>query len=247
MNKTTAGIIVVVVIVVGGAALLMNKPNNQLASNIGNNGPKGRVVFSITDGAMNMGNVSEITIQVSNVAVHSVQGLQSDWTTVSTTPHIYNLLTLNANNKTDLLLDTNMQIGTYDQVRLLIDSVTIKMKDGSTKIAKLPSGELKLNTTLVVTADKTSSINFDFLADKSLHMTGNGTYIFAPVIRTKVKSETEINVNENDHGVQITGGHDDEDKTEGMDIDGEIKSNFQIDSKEKLNIDANDRINREND
>src|SRR3989344_5976957 len=133
--------------------------------------------------------------------------------------------------------EANVKAGTYDQVRLVVDSVAIKTKAGETKVAKLPSGELKINTVLVVNANTTSSINFDFLADKSLHTASDGNYIFAPVVKTETKSNASVSVNAS-NVVTITGGRIDNTNTVGMDIDGSIEVNFQIDSKQKLDLDA---------
>jgi plastocyanin len=246
MNKTIIGIIIAVVVIVGGIYLVTRSANAPGAPSVSSNtaqqnqtaGPQGRVVFSMTDAALDMGNVVGINLAVTSIDVHnSVNG----WTNVSTTPRTYDLLVLNATNQTALLADTSIQAGTYDQVRLTIDSVTIKMKDGTTKLAKLPSGVLKLHTTLVVNADKTSNINFDFLADKSLHLTGNGTYIFTPVIKTKVKGDAKVEIDASNR-VSVTDGKDEGENNEGMDVNGEFKPNFQINDNQKLNIDSNNNI-----
>lgn len=250
MNKTIIGIIIAVVVIVGGIYLMTRTPDiTQTTSDTGSNAlsttqqnqaavAQGRVVFSITDAALDMGNVVGINVAVTSIDVHNnVNG----WTNVSTTPRTYDLLVLNATNQTALLADTSIQAGTYDQVRLTIDSVTIKMKDGTTKMAKLPSNKLTLHTTFVVNANKTSNINFDFLADKSLHLTGNGTYIFAPVVKTKVRGDAKIEIDESNR-VRVTDGKDEGENDEGMDVNGEFKSNFQIKSGEKLDVDSNGAI-----
>ena len=195
---------------------------------------EGRVVFSVTDVAANMSTISEINMKVNSVYVHSNQ---SGWVTISTTPRVYNLLSLDARGESEFLAEANVKAGTYDQVRLVVDSVAIKTKAGETKVAKLPSGELKINTVLVVNANTTSSINFDFLADKSLHTASDGNYIFAPVVKTETKSNASVSVNAS-NVVTITGGRIDNTNTVGMDIDGSIEVNFQIDSKQKLDLDA---------
>ncbi|MES3031733.1 MAG: DUF4382 domain-containing protein [Patescibacteria group bacterium] len=237
MNKTL-GIIILILVVLGGVYLLTSNPSSAPVTSDNTNqntGARGRVVFSVTDAAANMSAISEINMKVSSVAVHSAT---SGWMTVSTTPKTYSLLELNAESKSELLADADIKAGTYDQVRLMVDSVTIKTTAGATKTAKLPSGELKINTNLVVNADETASLNFDFLADKSLHITGNGSYIFAPVVKTETKSDANVSVDANSV-VTVTGGRLDDTKTIGMDIDGSVKLNFQIDAKKKLNLDSN--------
>lgn len=248
MNKTIIGVIVVILIIVGGLTLLGREPATNTETNSStaqqNNqavDSRGRVVFSVTDAAANMSTISEINMTVSRVDMHSSA---SGWTTVSSTPRTYNLLELKASGESKILADVNAKAETYDQVRLMVDSITVKTKAGTTKQAKLPSGELKINSKVVVNRDETSSVNFDFLADKSLHMTGNGQYIFAPVVKTEAKSDTQVAINA-DSTVDISGGRVDDESTSGMDVDGTVKLNFEIKGNQKLNIGSDNVIKLE--
>ncbi len=245
MNKTI-GVIIGLIVVIGGIYLITRTPKTTTDNTYGTTedqststtGAKGRVVFSVTDAAVDMKTISEINMKVNSVDVHNNT---TGWMTVSTTPRTYSLLSLNARNESELLADIQAGVGTYDQIRLMVDSISVKTKAGATKEAKLPSGELKINTTLVVTADNTASVNFDFLADKSLHTTGNGGYIFAPVVRTESKSDADVSIGTGSV-VTIIGGHVDSSNSVGMDVDGSIKLNFQIKSDQKLDLDANNMI-----
>jgi len=202
---------------------------------------EGRVVFSVTDVATDMSTISEINMKVSKVEMHSEA---SSWVTVSSTPKTYNLLSLNARSEFELLADVKAKAGTYNQVRLTVDSISVTTKGGATKTAKLPSGELKINTNLMVVADQTSSVSFDFLASKSLHMTGSGEYVFAPVVKTESRSNADVTVGTNSV-VTIGGGKVDDENTSGMDIDGSVKINFEIKANQKLNIESTDKIKLE--
>lgn len=246
MNKIVIWVIVGIIVVVGGIYIFTlptgdTSEINSVSQDEQKNSAQGRVVFSITDAAVDMSTISEINMKVNSVDVHSSV---SGWTTVSSTPRVFSLLMLNAQNKSELLADVDLKTGTYDQVRLMVDSIAVKTKAGVTKEAKLPSGELKINTLLVINADETSSVNFDFLADKSLHTTGNGSYIFAPVIKTESRSDADVSVG-TDSSVKISGGKMDDSNTVGMDIDGSVKVNFQINTKQKLNIDGSNVIKLE--
>jgi hypothetical protein len=233
MNKTL-GIIIVLLVILGGAFYLSNNTVEKSDSNKSGKmkSTEGRVVFSVTDAAADMGAVSKITLKISKVEVHSAA---DGWVTVSTTPRTYSLLELNARNEFELLADVNVKANTYDQARLTTDGVSIQTTDGATHTAKLPSGVLKINTELAVRAGETSSMSFDFIANKSLHITGNGQYIFAPVIKAETKSNTNVEVNTNGI-VEISGGRTDEVSNVGMDIDGSVKADFQIKAAEKLEI-----------
>jgi len=243
MNKKV-GIIVTIVVVVGGILYFTSKTPDTYKSTGSNANTqnknyvtKSRVVFSVTDAAVDMKTISEINVKISNVRIHGAEG----WTTVSSAPKTYSLLTLNAKNESKLLADIKMDTGTYDQIRMTIDSISVKTKAGATEEAKLPSNELKISTFLLVKELSASSLNFDFLADKSLHQTGNGKYIFAPVIKTQTVSGANVKVNA-DSSVDFSGGHMDYLNSIGMDVDGSIKLDFQVDANAKLNIDSNNVI-----
>jgi len=61
-------------------------------------------------------------------------------TTISTTPHTFNLLDLAQNNPV-VLADTAVAPGIYTQIRLILDSnATITLTDGTTYPLKVPSG-----------------------------------------------------------------------------------------------------------
>ncbi|MFZ2149594.1 MAG: DUF4382 domain-containing protein [Minisyncoccia bacterium] len=245
-NKVALGVILGIVVVIAGVIFMMSRPIDTAENNNFNSGSEqsenievgGRAVFSVTDAAADMGAVSEINMQITSVEVYNAT---SGWTTVSTTPRVFNLLDLKARNESELLADADLQSGTYDQIRLMVNSVAVKTKAGAIKIAKLPSNQLLINSNLVVTADKTSSINFDFLADKSLHTTSKGEYVFAPVVKTETRSSSEVTITASGV-VNINGGNVDDMKTVGMDIDGSMKTNFQLKSGQKLNINSSNVI-----
>ncbi|OGJ08718.1 hypothetical protein A3I95_03515 [Candidatus Nomurabacteria bacterium RIFCSPLOWO2_02_FULL_44_12] len=243
-NKAMWWVIVAIIVVVGGIYWYMQSPatENNSSSTTGEEnqttGAQGRVIFSVTDAAADMSAISEINMRISRV---DIQSSTSGWVTASTTPRTYDLLALDVSGESKLLADVGAAAGTYNQVRLVVDSITVKTKAGATKTAKLPSGELRINTVLVVNANSVSSVNFDFLADKSLHTTGSGEYIFAPVVKTETRSGASVSVDANSK-VSISGGRVDSSNTVGMDIDGTVKLNFQLKSDQKLNLGINNVI-----
>ena len=198
---------------------------------------QGRAVFTMADAAADMGTVSSVKVTVDQVKVHSnAQG----WVTASSIPRTYDLLQLKADGSQALLADAQLKSDTYDQVVLQISQVTVVDAQGS-HTAKLPSNELKLKGDMVVEADATTVAKFDFIADESLHVTGNGKYIFAPVVKTEVKSNANVAVNALGE-VSITGGKIDDTKTVGMDVDGSVKLDFEIPKNKKIDIDADNKI-----
>jgi hypothetical protein len=47
---------------------------------------------------------------------------------------------------------------------------------------RIPSGKVKLNREFAVENDSTTTMLLDFDGDRSIHQTGNGTYMMSPVI-----------------------------------------------------------------
>jgi hypothetical protein len=255
MNKTILGIIIAVLLIIGGLYFFggssttteTNTDTNSNTSQNQNNNTngqqqvgvegQGRVVFSVTDAAIDMTTISEINLSVSKIEMHhSLNG----WSTASTASKTYGLLALNAKQQSQLWADVKMNSGTYDQIRLTVDAVSVKTAKGVTKTAKLPGNILTIKTLLAVSKDQNSTVNFDFLAKDSLYTTEIGDYVFAPVVVTETQSSVNLSIKSG--VVNITSGRIDNTSTVGMDIDGSVKPNFKIDGSKKLQVDANGTI-----
>src|SRR3989344_1103876 len=199
----------------------------------------GRAVFTMTDDADNLGAVTSIKVTIDSVKVLSENEV---WAEVSSKQQTYDLLKLKASGTQVLLADYNLASGTYQQVRLDISKVVVTDASGD-HVAKLPSGELKIVGKLVVKENSTSTVKFDFIADKSLNLTGNGLYIFAPVIKFEIRENANVDINYKDN-VRISGGKINENTEVGMDIDGNVGEGNKIKSDSKLSVNGN-RINEE--
>ena len=196
---------------------------------------QGKVVFGITDHAEDINGVSSIFITVNKIEIHSEA---NGWATVSNETKQYDLLALKQSGAVSLLANANINVGTYDQVRLMVDKIVV-VKNGVEEEAKLPSGELKMMQNIVVNADKTVTVVFDFIADKSLHITGNGKFIFTPVIKVKKTSNASLELT-SDNEITILGGDQEDDEDFGMDEKGEVKNNFELEG--NLEIDDKNEI-----
>ncbi len=192
---------------------------------------QGRAVFTVTDATAALTNVTAVNITVTKVEAHSAT---EGWVTVSTATKQYDLLKLKQTNTAELLADANLAAGTYDQIRLEISKVEVTA-NGTTQEAKLPSTSLKIVGNLTITAGQTSTAALDFMVDKSLHITGNGKYILAPVVRLETKDDASVTIESNDK-VDVNSGATESDETEGMDEKGEMKSGFEL--KDNLELDA---------
>src|SRR3990167_3944611 len=189
---------------------------------------QGKVVFAVTDDTAELKDISAINITINEISVHSEA---KGWVVVSNATKEFDLLQLKSSGALELAAESNLAAGTYDQVRLNISKVVI-IKAGQSIEAKLPSNKLTLNGNLVVNADTTSTITFDFLADKSLHMTGNGKFILTPVVRLETKSCADVSFE--GKKVKIKGGKIEHENTHGMDENGKIKVGIRFDDKDEL-------------
>ncbi|MDO8512883.1 MAG: DUF4382 domain-containing protein [bacterium] len=230
MNKLII-LVIVIIVAIGGFVMLKQADKNE---------DTGRVVISVTDAAVDMTNISEITMTVNKVELHSEA---TGWVTASSATRTYSLLDLKARGESALAADANIAAGTYNQIRVTIDNIQVKTNTGTVSEAKLPSGQLKLNGEIVVNAEEITSVNLDFLASASLHMTGKGMYVFAPVVHMEVRSDVKIGISEDDKDdkdeveeVEIEDGKIEEEIDAGMDVDGEVKKDFEINANAKVKI-----------
>ncbi|MEK6871900.1 MAG: DUF4382 domain-containing protein, partial [Nanoarchaeota archaeon] len=236
-KKSQAGFIMLVflVVIIGAAGYyyyFLNNGNNPFGSQ--NNG---RVVFAITDAATNMQSVSQVLVTVESIQTHStIDG----WVNVSSSAKTFDLLVLKSQNKLELIADSNVKPGNYDQVRMQISKVIVVDSSGEHE-AKLPSNRLKINTELEIKEDATATAVFDFIADESLHVTGNGKYILAPVIQVETRSDADVNL-ENNNAVVIKGGNVKSNKKVGMDASGNVDVNLNIPADADIDIDTEGKI-----
>lgn len=230
------------VILAGAGAYVYFSGNGSLANPLNSSGTsspsgteaglRGQAVFSVTDAAMSIRNVNEVMLTVDKV---EVQGAALGWVAVSNDTKRYNLLALNASGKAQVLANASLAAGKYQQVRLHVSDAAVSEKSGAVKHAKLPSGELKIVGGFTVATDTSASITFDFMADKSLHLTGQGQYIFAPVVKTEMRSDAQVVVAA-DGSVSVNGGNVEARTNAGMDIDGTVKANFVLDANSNLEL-----------
>ena len=195
-------------------------------------GGTGRAVFLITDAAADMGAVTKVEVTVDSVSAHSSE---SGWVTVTDAPQTYDLLALKAEGQTSLLADVQLKEGTYQQVRLMISKVMVTDDEG-THEAKLPSGDLKIVTDLVVAANTTAAITFDFLADESLHTTGSGGYVLAPVIQVETRDDAEVDASDEDD-VKVEGAVKSKIAV-GMDASGNVGEGLNIEADDELAVEG---------
>lgn len=199
----------------------------------------GTVFISFTDATTDIQNISEISMSVKKVELYSsTQG----WVTVANDSKKYELLDLHAKGQTKIYASIKVPEGTYTRSRVSIDNVVVRTKSGAEKTATVPSKTWDLDSRVVVKANKDSSVRYDVLADKSIHATAKSEYIFAPVVVVETRSDASVSTASADGVITINGGSVDSSTTVGMDIDGSIKSNFQLNLSSKLELNSSGTI-----
>jgi hypothetical protein len=165
----------------------------------------GTIEVRVTDAPPEYGNIKNIWVEVldaeeEGIAVHKAatdeQG-EGEWITIPITgENPFDLLLLDKENMEALLGDSQVVAGKYTQIRMTVEEVTVIFEgdteeelDDIEKIAKLPSGKLKFIQPFEVIDGGTTIILIDFLADKSLTITGKGDVIFKPVIKLTVSGK----------------------------------------------------------
>ena len=191
----------------------------------------GRAVFVITDAAADMGSVTSVKITIDSIKVHSES---EGWVDVSSNSETYDLLQLKAEGKNELLADIELKEGNYDEIKLDISKVVVTDAQGEHE-AKLPSGELKIKSELNVESNLTSSASFDFVADESLHVTGNGRYIMAPVIVVETRENADVEI-KSGSSVEVKSGRVRTNVKIGMDLDGNIGIGVKVPSNLNLSV-----------
>ncbi|MBI4895862.1 MAG: DUF4382 domain-containing protein [Candidatus Aenigmarchaeota archaeon] len=223
MKKLTT-IILVSVFAVAVIAGCIGQSNSQGTdySTGGTPSYKGNSYFTVTDAAANMGAVSSVKITFDSLKVHSAQ---QGWVNVSSSTQTYDLLKLKAEGTQSLMANTQLNPDSYDKIRLNVQSVVVTDANGDHQ-AKLPSNEFIVITELVVKANTTSTAAFDFIVDESLHTTGKGDYIMAPVVQLDTRENATIDVSSSTN-VKISGGKSSVIKV-GMDIKGNVGVGLKI-------------------
>jgi len=195
---------------------------------------QGTVTFTLTDKAESLDNFQYILVQLSGVSVHKSGG---QWVTMKNTPPLFDLLKLyKAEQANAFLAEFNLDVGTYDQFRFDIGSMVLVTKDGVYHEAKVPSREVRLTMNLVVEKGNKSSVSVDIMSNKSIHRTGDGKYIFTPVLNLETRSKLSQTQVLSTGMVTLIGGKTDMSMMSGMDENGDIRRDFVFDANTEFEI-----------
>lgn len=229
MSKGTAvTIIILVILVIAGFWVFGNNPESEPAEG------KGRLYVSVTDAAADMSTINEVELEIESIEVLSET---KGWTEVSSDSETYSLLELNADGSVVLHDTADLDPETFTKVRVMVGDVTVDSETEGEVEAVLPSGMITFDADVVVEEGEDSVLKLDFKADQSLHITGNGEFIFAPVVEAKTTSGAEVDI-ESGNKVKVTGGNMDTRTNIGVDLDGQTKVNFRLENTQGLELEV---------
>ena len=140
----------------------------------------------------NPAHYDEVNVSVERVEVNRSQGDQG-WETISEPNEVYNILEL-VNGEFAVLADAELETGTYQQIRLILDDNNSIVIDGETYPLTVPSGAqtgLKLNINAEIEEGIVYTLLLDFDADRSVVKRGmQDHYNLRPVIRATAEAES---------------------------------------------------------
>ncbi|MCC5940833.1 MAG: DUF4382 domain-containing protein [Balneolaceae bacterium] len=136
------------------------------------------------------GNYEAVYVDIQAVRIHrssDAEDGESGWIDINTEPMIVDLLQL-TNGKFEILGETDLEPGRYNQLRLILGENNEVVIDGETHNLTTPSAQqsgLKLQLNADIEGGQMHTLILDFDASRSIVRAGNsGMYILKPVIRT---------------------------------------------------------------
>lgn len=193
----------------------------------------GTVYFLIKDMPANMESVSSLEITISKILVHTSD--DDRWVTVSNTPKTFDLVSLQDSDLFGLLSDNRLEVGNYNQIRFEISKVKAVVNSQKTTV-KIPSNTIKVNYDLEVLYGNGNVVLLDFILNESIHATGEGKLIFAPVIHLENYNGATVSVNEDK--ATLKGGNKKSSIEVGMDENGVVAPGNKVRADVELTIDS---------
>ncbi len=168
------------------------------------NGQTGSLLVKITDAPFPIDLVEEANVTITKIEIRMEEdSTEYPFKTLFEGSEKLNLLELR-NGITETLVDMEMPAGTYNLIRIYVDSASIKVKDQGEFAVKVPSGsqtgiKLFIEPGLSVAGGLTSEVLIDFDLDNSFRLQGNmhspagiKGFIFRPVIRAVNNTEAGV-------------------------------------------------------
>lgn len=194
--------------------------------------PVGSAYFTISDPGNALEGVTSIKLAVSGISIH--ESGADTWIQVLSEERTFDLIELKLQEVKSLVAEANLTPGSYNQVRLDVSKVMVTL-NGVEKEAKLPSNVLKINVDLNVVDGEAVVLNFDFLANESLHTTTEGGLIMAPVLR--LEEFSGATVEKQGKNIEVTASRSRKENKVGMDEAGVVGAGKGIPPEAELETD----------
>ncbi|MBI4180323.1 MAG: DUF4382 domain-containing protein [Chloroflexi bacterium] len=135
--------------------------------------------------------VKSAVVYLSDIEVHKVSGNASDntsgWVPIIGAPASFDLMDVIGVEQ--ILGSANITAGRFTQIRMKVTKVEGITTDNVSYTAEVPSGELKIVRPFNVGGGKRTVLTLDFDGRKSLIQTGQGKFLFKPVVKLLLEKE----------------------------------------------------------
>lgn len=210
-------------------------PSTNAQTNIENS--NSRVIFAVTDKSTPLGGIKSVYMNIEKLWVYNDK---LGWQDIKLgNPKTYDLIELQRGGTIKLLYDTNLPVGNYTEIQMKIGTVVIIPIIGNSKIAKILSPDIKFGGRFTTKAKESTVVIYDFILDKSLHLTTDNEYIFAPVIEERSTNNPVVEISPTQQ-IKTAGGTIGFSTSIGIDENGLLKQNYSINPNVAITILAND-------
>lgn len=173
--------------------LAMISCNNDESSDLG--GGKGKVNIYLTDAPFPVDLVDKTFVTIDKVEIrkHETDTAEAKFVVLTNEAIDIDLLTL-SNGVTELLASLDLEVGTYDMIRMHVTDSKVVLKNGTEYDLKVPSGsssglKVKISPSMEISNGQTADVLLDFDVSKSFVAKGNwqggviNGFNFKPVVR----------------------------------------------------------------
>lgn len=156
---------------------------------------EGNIIINVTDAPFDISYIESATVTISKVEIRAAGANDTvPFLTLSEEPVSFDLIKLR-NGLVENLVDMNIPIGEYDEIRIVTSEAILKVKDGTIYSQKIPSGpqsgiKMMITPAITVQGGLTSELILDFDLSRSFILKGNTDKVagisgfnFKPVIR----------------------------------------------------------------
>lgn len=196
----------------------------------------GTLYVGIKDKAIDFKDIKRVTMKIESVHI-----VRDEPVSMPLTNKEFDLVTLKESGSTELVGSIALGQGTYSEIQIVVSDVTVN-KGGSDKNTKMPSRLILLPAKIEISPGKSSVVLLDFLGDKSVHVTGQGRIIFAPVIG--YESNKDVSVQVSGKNLLVGSGVVVEKQRFGMKPDGSMGLNYAISPDASLSWENNRLLER---